>query len=689
MTVSSEQSQVPYVGDGSTKIFPIPFYFLENTHIKITMVDLLGNSIPLVQNIDYTVSGAGNQTGGSATLSVAPPNLTSILIYRLVPATQLTDYQPNDDFPAESHERALDKLTMLVQQVSESDSRALRHPRDSEHYQAESRRIVNLEDPVDLQDAATKNWALTALAQIISNLTGNPNLASNVFYQGPDGLPYTVQSLSGDNGGFLIGLKGPGVGEVSTSVGKLLLETVRPSRFGAKHDGVTDDTAAINRAIYYLAVVKGGGKLVFPADVTTKVLGKILLPSNVEIDGSWSKMIGASSTVGVFFESAYINMGAIVTNIGTAIESHIVRDSSVHNFRFENVGQIFNFFNFTIGAGIHDITHTNVRQVGKFERCFYPLMFNISGSGGSDASVPCFYFKDQANAVKFLNVQTTMEYGLFVEGSGAVIDLDNWRFEGGSKGCKLSGEIHAFSWHGCYFEAVPGTLFDFSACTFLSIKAFSNYYNLVDIVMFDGASQTAGPTIFGTFDETNEIVNVGGVSGGITYRGRMEINAIRNFAKYTLQDDSQAVLSIPANWITGINTNIERVVGWTGASVSDFRQKSRYMGNGIIPLYHGGDVGQAFTGSVPFCTVTSSGATVNVLTRIVWRPDSLFADFTFTVQDANGPQQVFGRVYGANADKRSTGAITVTAVNNGGFLQLVLGIATSLVQITGTVKISA
>jgi hypothetical protein len=118
MTVSSEQSSVTYTGNGVTTLFAIPYYFLSKTHIQVSLTDSAGVVIPKVLDIDYTVAGAGNEAGGSLTFLVAPPNLSNLVVARNVPATQLTEYRPNDDFPAESHERALDKLTMIAQQVS-------------------------------------------------------------------------------------------------------------------------------------------------------------------------------------------------------------------------------------------------------------------------------------------------------------------------------------------------------------------------------------------------------------------------------------------------------------------------------------------------------------------------------------------------------------------------------------------
>lgn len=56
----------------------------------------------------------------------APATGTTLVIARNVPITQLTDYTANDPFPAETHEQALDKLTMEVQQINEAVSRAIK-----------------------------------------------------------------------------------------------------------------------------------------------------------------------------------------------------------------------------------------------------------------------------------------------------------------------------------------------------------------------------------------------------------------------------------------------------------------------------------------------------------------------------------------------------------------------------------
>lgn len=128
MTVSSEVNSVSYAGNGTTTVFAIPYYFLENSHIRAIRRSSAGAETVLVINVDYTLTGAGVQAGGTLTATVAPATGTTLVITRSVPATQETDYPANDPFPSSSHERALDKLTMIAQQNVSGLKSAIRVP---------------------------------------------------------------------------------------------------------------------------------------------------------------------------------------------------------------------------------------------------------------------------------------------------------------------------------------------------------------------------------------------------------------------------------------------------------------------------------------------------------------------------------------------------------------------------------
>jgi hypothetical protein len=129
MTVSTTTSRADYTGNGATTAFAVPFYFLEDSHLTVLRTQIsTGVITTLALTTNYTVSGAGNPAGGTVTCVVAPTADQKISILRNVPLTQLNTYVPNDPFPAASHERALDKLTMEVQQLDEAIDRAIALP---------------------------------------------------------------------------------------------------------------------------------------------------------------------------------------------------------------------------------------------------------------------------------------------------------------------------------------------------------------------------------------------------------------------------------------------------------------------------------------------------------------------------------------------------------------------------------
>jgi len=65
------------------------------------------------------------------TFTTAPATGDTITILRVMPLKQETDYQPNDPFPAETHEKALDIGTMGTQQLDEEMGRTLKFPKSS------------------------------------------------------------------------------------------------------------------------------------------------------------------------------------------------------------------------------------------------------------------------------------------------------------------------------------------------------------------------------------------------------------------------------------------------------------------------------------------------------------------------------------------------------------------------------
>jgi len=128
MTVTNENRSVTYNGDGSTTVFPVAndgvIYFLQPTDLLVTLIDADGVDHVQALTTDYTVSGAGNADGGSVTMLTAPAAGERLRIERWVDILQPTNYPENTKFPAASHERALDRLTMIDQQQQGEIDRA-------------------------------------------------------------------------------------------------------------------------------------------------------------------------------------------------------------------------------------------------------------------------------------------------------------------------------------------------------------------------------------------------------------------------------------------------------------------------------------------------------------------------------------------------------------------------------------
>lgn len=125
MSINSSVSKVQYTLTLANQTLAVPFYFLEDTHLKV--IKVAASQTTLTQITHYTVTGAGNQAGGQVILTGTATAIGDVItILRNAPATQLVDYIYNGSFPAETHERALDKLTMLTQQLIATDVVGLR-----------------------------------------------------------------------------------------------------------------------------------------------------------------------------------------------------------------------------------------------------------------------------------------------------------------------------------------------------------------------------------------------------------------------------------------------------------------------------------------------------------------------------------------------------------------------------------
>ncbi len=147
MTVSSGVSKIVYAAGGGAPPYAVPFLYLETGHVEVVRRAADGSETVWREGTHYALTPAGDPSGGMLTVAAGHRLAAgeSLTIRRDVPRTQETDYQEAGRFPAETHERALDKLTMIAQQLAERAGRTLTVPR--------SDRAGDMAIPIDAERA--------------------------------------------------------------------------------------------------------------------------------------------------------------------------------------------------------------------------------------------------------------------------------------------------------------------------------------------------------------------------------------------------------------------------------------------------------------------------------------------------------------------------------------------------------
>lgn len=125
MALETTENRISYSGNGATTAFSFPYKFFASADLVVVLVSSAG--VETVQTISthYSVSGAGDDSGGSVTMVTAPAVGETLVIYRDPDITQGVDLRENDSLPAESVEDALDLAAMVSQRLSEQVTRAV------------------------------------------------------------------------------------------------------------------------------------------------------------------------------------------------------------------------------------------------------------------------------------------------------------------------------------------------------------------------------------------------------------------------------------------------------------------------------------------------------------------------------------------------------------------------------------
>lgn len=194
MTISSETRKAgPFTGNGLTATYPFTFKVFANTDLVVVRTDLLNVDTTLALTTDYTVSLNADQDsspGGSITLVAGPLDVgLKVTMTSDVPLTQGVDITNQGGFYPEIISNALDKLTIISQQLQLGVDRSAKLPisntTDADTLTAD---IVLLADNFDKLDLLVADIAaivgvhddLASVDVVSANLTNVNTVASNI-----------------------------------------------------------------------------------------------------------------------------------------------------------------------------------------------------------------------------------------------------------------------------------------------------------------------------------------------------------------------------------------------------------------------------------------------------------------------------------------------------------------------------
>jgi hypothetical protein len=157
MTISSQTRKAgPFLGNDSTVTFPFTFKVFAADEVYVVRADSAGAETVLTLNSDYTVSLNANQNsnpGGSITLSAALATGYTLVLTSEIEYLQPTDLTNQGGFYPKVINDALDRLTILSQQLKEEVDRSAKLPitsaADADALVADIVRIADSADEID------------------------------------------------------------------------------------------------------------------------------------------------------------------------------------------------------------------------------------------------------------------------------------------------------------------------------------------------------------------------------------------------------------------------------------------------------------------------------------------------------------------------------------------------------------
>lgn len=477
MTVENQTPINSYLYAGSAT-FPYSFQLVQDIDLAVT-VD--GN--PKTLGVDYTVSGVGVQSGGSVTYTSALTTGQRVTLARQTSLERSTDYQTEGDFLALTVNSDFDRLWMALQDNIVANTSFIRG-QPGETFPplpistTRASMLLGFDSAGNLTVVTPSAQSATALSLLLAS-SANGQGADAVggvgrvvvsiatlkgliktgagkafvlgYYASGDGgggqyYCDLADTTSSDNGGTIIVASDGGrwklAGQTNISV----------KQFGAKGDGTTNDTAAIQAAINWGGCVyaKAGTYL----HDSLSFIGKSV---SMMGDGEDKTIFKANSAVVMFdvqetTDQALLPLAIVGVQLnGNGVATSGIRTRYRHKTLFANV-TVKN----VAGDGLNELDAWNNQRFN------LTLNNNVNGLVLQGANNNSKYNGISAGANS--GYQAKVLNGGTVPGGSTALSFDNSDFENATGFGVYINTTGVVRFNDCYIgEGIQGTVFDMAA----------------------------------------------------------------------------------------------------------------------------------------------------------------------------------------------------------------------------------
>lgn len=573
MTISTTSSSVTNVGNGSTTVWNFSFVADQASDLEVLYTDSSGNVTtlnPSVYSITINTTPVGELwgIGGTVTypLSGSPISAgTTLTINRIVPYTQDISIGNQGAFYPQAVEQGLDVLELQIQQIENKSDRDVRAPVTDLNPQMElPTAIIRANQYLSFDSSG--NVTVTAVAPpsgsipivvtaTVATLKAivQADLLPNILYfvegyttanDGGEGFfTVTTSSPGADNGGTIIWSNTSGYYFIRVYLG----QTIDPKMFGAKGDGSTNDSTAIQAVSNLLSTT--GGAQYFTYSTRYNFSTGQTIPGAVywKGDGKYGTPIrytGASTAITAQGSANFKQLGIsdlylqMSTNNAVGIDASTFQDAIIKDVIIARSA-----------GGVTGLVGIKANVTNLNWECFFNVVdrctFDTLGTGLTFQSVISQYpTRWRINNCTFIDGATDIDLqkcnGMHITGYTSS--------EATVVGIKVGANAAQTLIMGCTFESSQA-----GPVPFLQIDPAANQTTIIGYQVPAGATGTAScigtrGTLLGIWGE------------GLRWSGATVTSP--DFQIYV--DDDTGIKINGAKAITGYNSKIVAVQGWAG-----------------------------------------------------------------------------------------------------------------------------